>query len=588
MGRTLFLLMYALKTDNVTVVLDSCHSGGAKRGNFVIRSRDGGSQFKAAASEFAYQDQWLKRLKLSREDFRKLRRQGVAKGVVIASAKREQYAADVPFNDFHAGAFTYLFTQYLWQQTINQPVSRTVVDVSRSTKILSRNSWIFQEPEVEINYPGNRNPAVYFTPFNASYGEAVVTQVRGHQVELWLGGIDARALEAFDKEAVFITVNRDGKETGLVKLESRRGLVGIGRLITNAQNGGEIQAGTLLQERIRGIPRDLNLKIGLDDEFDGSTSNQARQALQGSHRVVALPLGQQEIHYLFGRMTPSRYQQLQKNQVKNLPSVGSLGLFMPSLEQILMDSFGGGNESVGDAIKRLKPKFKSLLATHIVKQMVGNNNTSLLKVIASINVAGNQNIISQSLPTRGINKQTDRGSTTGNQPVIQVGEIPKLPVKTEVVFNLENQESVPIYVSILVIDASGKMAVIFPNNWTASEEAALLQAKEKRLIPGTDDGFKLTIGKPLGVSEALIIASTSPLRNSLKALQEIASRGNQKRGSIAPNNDEFLDITDKLLADLDAGTRGGINIEGIQLTGGVRGVDAKKLAALAIAFEVVE
>ncbi|WP_245912503.1 caspase family protein, partial [Brunnivagina elsteri] len=40
MGHTLFLLMYALKTDNVTVVLDSCHSGGAKRGNFVVRSRN--------------------------------------------------------------------------------------------------------------------------------------------------------------------------------------------------------------------------------------------------------------------------------------------------------------------------------------------------------------------------------------------------------------------------------------------------------------------------------------------------------------------------------------------------------------------
>ena len=39
MGHTLFLLMYALKTDNVTVVLDSCHSGGAKRGNFVVRSQ---------------------------------------------------------------------------------------------------------------------------------------------------------------------------------------------------------------------------------------------------------------------------------------------------------------------------------------------------------------------------------------------------------------------------------------------------------------------------------------------------------------------------------------------------------------------
>ncbi|MBD0303462.1 MAG: caspase family protein, partial [Tolypothrix sp. T3-bin4] len=37
-GHTLFLLMTALKTENVTVVLDCCHSGGAKRGNLQIRA----------------------------------------------------------------------------------------------------------------------------------------------------------------------------------------------------------------------------------------------------------------------------------------------------------------------------------------------------------------------------------------------------------------------------------------------------------------------------------------------------------------------------------------------------------------------
>ncbi|MEA5574717.1 caspase family protein [Calothrix sp. UHCC 0171] len=587
MGHTLFLLMYALKTDNVTVVLDSCHSGGAKRGNFVVRSRNGGSKFQAIADEFAYQKQWLKRLNLSNQDFIKLRRQGVAKGVVIASAKRDQYAADAPFNDFHAGAFTYLFTQYLWQQTANQSVERAFVDVNHSTKILSRNSGIFQEPELEVNNKKNPNPAIYFTPFNTSYAEAVVTQVKGEKVELWLGGIDARSLEAFNQEAAFSTVNSRGEETGLVKLESRQGLIGQGRFIAAARGNSPIQPGTILQERIRGIPKNLTLKIGLDNTFDPNTTTQVQQALQAVNRITPLALGQQEIQYIFGRMSQSRYQQLQKSQVTNLPVVGSLGLFLPSLDQIVLDSFGSANETLTDAVKRLQPKFKSLLATRIVKQMVGNNSTSLLKVTASIDIAGSQKIISKALPTRGISKQINGSITRPNKPIIQDAQIPKLPVGTQIVFNIENQESVPIYISILVIDASGEMAIIFPNNWTDSEDAALLPAKEKRIIPGNDDGFKLTISKPLGITEALIISSTSPLRNSLKALKEIATRGKISRGPIAPNNDEFLDITDKLLADLDNGTRGGINIEGIQLAAGVRGVDAKKLAAMAIAFEVI-
>jgi hypothetical protein len=589
MGHTLFLLMYALKTDNVTVVLDSCHSGGAKRGNFVVRSRNGGSQFKVLPDEIAYQKQWLKRLNLSNQDFIKLRRQGVAKGVVIASAKREQYAADAPFNDFHAGAFTYLFTQYLWQQTANQSVNRAVVDVSRNTKTLSRNSGILQDPELEVNNKQNPNPAIYFTPFNTSYAEAVVTQVKGDKVELWLGGIDARSLEAFNKEAAFSTVNSSGQETGLVKLESRQGLVGQGKFIAAARGNSSIQPGTILQERIRGIPKDLTLKIGLDNSFDANTTTQSQQALRAINRITPLALGQQEIQYIFGRMSQSRYQQLQKFKVKDLPVVGSLGLFLPSLDQIVVDSFGSVNETVTDAVKRLQPKFKSLLATRIVTQMVGNNSTSLLKVTASIDIAGSQKIISKALPTRGISKQQDGSVTKPNKAIIQDGQIPKLAVGTQIVFNVENQELVPIYISILVIDAAGEMAIIFPNNWTDSEDTALLPAKEKRIIPGNDDGFKLTIGKPLGITEALIISSTFPLINSLKALKEIATRGQISRRPITPNNDEFLDIIDKLLTDLDAGTRGGINVEGIQLAAtGVRGVDAKKLAAMAIVFEVVD
>jgi len=41
------------------------------------------------------------------------------------------------------------------------------------------------------------------------------------------------------------------------------------------------------------------------------------------------------------------------------------------------------------------------------------------------------------------------------------------------------------------------------------------------------------------------------------------------------------------LSDLDAATRGGLNVEGVKLPAGVRGVDTNKLAAMAIAFDVV-
>ncbi len=579
MGHTLFLLMYALKTDSVTVVLDCCHSGGAKRGNFVVRSRNSSKNLQISPKELEYQNQWLKRLNLSREDFIRLRRQGVAKGVVIASAKREQLALDASFNDFSAGAFTYLFTQSLWQQDENKSVKKILVDVSRSTNTYSNTKGYSQIPELELNVK-QPNPPLYFTPFETSYAEAVITKINGNQVELWLGGLDSQSLEAFKKDAIFTVA--DGKGRELVKLESRQGLVGKGRLINTTQ----LKPGTLLQEKIRGIPANITLKIGLDDAFDASTLAQAKQAFQAIKYVSALPLRQQEVQYIFGVMTQEKYRELQKRSTPNLPPVGSFGLFLATLDKIVPKSFGNTGETVTKVIEDLIPKFKSLLAARVVKQMLGNTNTSKIKVTASMNIADSQKVISETFPVRGI-KKVNNPSKPVKSPVIIENGIPKLPIGTQVAFELENKESVPLYISILVIDAAGEMAVIFPNDWISPDNAPLFAAGEKRIIPGESDNFKLTVGEPFGTTEALIIVSTNPLRNSLKVLKRIAKRGGTTRGPVAPNEDEILDVTNKLLTDLDAATRGGLNVEGVQLPVGVRGIDTNRLASMAITFDVI-
>ncbi|BBD70191.1 peptidase C14 caspase catalytic subunit p20 [Nostoc commune NIES-4072] len=592
MGHTLFLLMSALKTDNITVVLDSCHSGGGTRGNLRVRSRDGSSLLQPSQAELDYQQQWLKKLGLSQQQFIERRRKGVAKGVVIASAKREQYAADAAFDDFYAGAFTYLLTQYLWQQSGNEPVNRAIINVARSTKILAREQGNFQDPQLETNFSKeNTNAPIYFSSFSALPAEAVVTQVNGDQVKLWLGGIDSQRLEAFKKDMILTVLDPKGGERGLVKLGDRQGLIANGKLLTTARAQIPIQPGTLLQERIRSIPNSLTLKIGLDNSLDKNTTQQATQALRVINRIEPKSLGTLEVQYIFGRMTEAKHQQLQKQLIVNLPTVGSYGLFLPSQDQIVPASFGKNNETVTEAVKRLQPKLKSLLAARTVKQIMGNTNTSQIAVTASMNIANNNELLAETFTIRGaVNKQT--GETNKPVPAQPINYsdsgIAKLPIGTEITFQIANNESSSLYVSILVIDAQGEMTVIFPNNWSASEDAALIEAKQKRVIPQVDDGFKLTIGDPLGISEALIVASTTPLRTSLKALQTIAkSRGLENRSAPVAIPNEVLDITNSLLYDLDAGTRGAINVEGIALPDGVRGIDTKKLAAMAIAFEVV-
>ncbi|PMB00114.1 peptidase C14, caspase catalytic subunit p20 [Fischerella thermalis CCMEE 5268] len=589
-GHTLFLLMYALPTENVTVVLDSCHSGGGKRGNFVVRSRDGGESLKPSPVELEYQRQLLSQLNLSPQKFIELRRKAVAKGVVIASAKREQLAVDAKFNDFNAGAFTFLLTQYLWQLPSNESVNKLLINVARNTKNLAQQTGNYQDPEIESNLGKQQaNPPIYFTHFSAVPAEAVITQVNGNQVKLWLGGVDSQSLEGYKKGSYLTVLDAQGGERGLVKLDERQGLVGKGKLLTTTRKTIQIQPGNLLQERIRSIPNNLTLKIGLDDSLDSNTTQQAKQALQAVPRIEALLLRQQEVQYIFGRMSKIKYQILQKNHVSNLPVDGSFGLFLPGLSQIIPSSFGNAGESVNDAVKRLQPKLKSLLAARIIKQILGNVNTSLINVTASMTVADKNEILGETFTIRGVKKQpvvVNKFAFTSS--VDSVYYIPKLPIKTPIAFQVQNHESTPLYVSIFVIDSNGEISIIFPNTWSAAKDAALVEPKQKLVIPQSNDSFKLTIGEPLGISEALIIASTTPLRESLKSLQTIAQSNNapDKR---SPNAvaDDFLELTNNLLADLDAGTRDATNVEGVDLPPGVRGIDAKKLAAMAIAFEVV-
>ena len=211
MGHTLFLLMSALKTENVSVVLDSCFSGGATR-EARVRSRDGGKNILVAADEKTYQQQWLSRLEMSPEEFIQGYRAGVAKGMVLAATAPEQLARELKINGFEAGIFTYLLTHYLWQEdsNIEQVFQKIIPEIPQNFNQLPR-----YEVQVGSDY---EQQSLYFVNSPNSTAEAVVTEVSGDTAELWLGGVDLRKVEA---GVVFTAINGTGK----VRVISRNGLV---------------------------------------------------------------------------------------------------------------------------------------------------------------------------------------------------------------------------------------------------------------------------------------------------------------------------------------------------------------------------
>ena len=577
MGKTLFLLMYALPTNNITVVLDSCHSGGGTRGNYRFRaipSRLGSNKAKPSELELTYQEQWLSRLKLSQDKLSELRRKGIAKGVALGSAQANQLATDAPFDDFHAGAFTYQLTRYLWQQPRSQSLGSVFVNLARSTHDIAESVGLLQEPIYEVQ-PGSNfeEQPVYLIESNTPAVEAVVQKVDGKEVEFWLGGIASQSLEAFQEGAIFNLVDINGEVKGEIEQTSRVGLVGYGTV-----KEGNPETGMFLREQVRGIPADLKLRLGLDPSL-GVELEEAKSALQSVKRVETVVVNQQStVDYLLGRMTEEAVTQASQRGTINPPPFGSIGLFTSGLTPV-EDSFARVGESIDIVVKRLRPRLKMLLANRILS-LLANGNSSTLKVEATVQPVGDRGIVSN-FGSRGLS-ETDWQS----QPIST--NLRQLNAGSEIQLNIANQEDRDLYIGVLVISSNGDIVVLHPANWNAPEEAARVASRTVMAVPkktvNFEDNFRFVVQGPSGFFELLILASTKPLSNAFKGLQQIArGRGVRSGDPLALNEDEPVNVMDALLGDLNQNSRTGISVEK-----GRQAVDTSQLAALSTIIEVVE
>jgi Caspase domain/Domain of unknown function (DUF4384) len=584
-GHTLWLLMKAINTDNVTFVLDSCHSGGARNGLLTVRSRPGDQelirgqdstiQLLASQEEQEYQQQLLSRLKLTPAEFAAQRKQGVPKGIMLAAAHREQEAIDAPFADTYAGIFTYVLTRYLWQQASSNSASTMMASAATTTqRILQEyfpSSGRVQQPEFNVHEGSNlAQQAVYFLSSRNPPAEAVITKVKGNQVDLFLGGIEPRSLEAFGRGATFTLANGQGQ----VQIVSRDQFTAKGTVI-QAGTRGAITPGNLLQESSRAIPSDLALRIGLDPSL-GQELPVAKQELLIIKRIEPVSTQQPDLHYILGRITSAYRQQLQRLKVKNVPEVDSIALFSPAAD-LIPSSAGAAGEDVASAVKRLKAKLKSLLAARLVKLTL-NTTSSRLNVAAALQRVEGGQIQAEAFTVRGKSitplSQT-RGQTTrsANAQHLTPGSL--------VQFLIQNNESRDLYVSVLLISVDGELLVLSP--LPGNEDAPPVRAGQQIQVPDPDRGeryqFKIA-GEP-GMAEALVIASTTPLKRAISLLQTLAAETNRSRGPVNLDKEPDAAIA-SLLVDLDEGTRS----DGVVAIPGVQQLDTKQMAALSITFEV--
>ncbi len=588
-GKTLFLLMSAINTENLTVVLDSCYSGGGKRGNLTIRSIEGGKEYISSNIELEYQQKWLSDLGITDQELEQRRKKGIAKGVVIASARKDEIATEAYLDDFVTGAFTYLMTQYLWQENSNTPVKSVIANISRSINSTFTSN---QTPEFEAkNNSNNETKPIYFISQPVPTAEAVITQVRGNTVNLWLGGVAPQALAAFNQNSIFQLVDNKGVERGRIQLQSRNGLTGTGKILEQ-QKPELLKPGALLQERIRVIPSDYKLRIGLDDSL-GKDIAVVRNEIAKLERIQPVSLQTGEVHYVFGRITEVRQAELRNKQTANIPPLNSLGLYTEGLD-LIPSSFGDAKETIGNALTRLKPKFRSLLAARIMKLTL-NANSSRLNILASLNILGTkETVAAQAFTSRSPSKVDELSVNFPQNPnIIYQNSIPQIPLKTLIQFQIKNQETSDLYITVFVINPEGNINVIFPNTWSAADNATLVKAGEILKIPKAEDIWLLEIIAPLGLTEILVVASKSPLRKSLQNLQTIAQ--SQGRGDLPVTiTDNSTNIIDFLLQDIDSSTipenrsRNSANSSEITSREKARLSDTTQLAAMSITYQAVK
>jgi Caspase domain/Domain of unknown function (DUF4384) len=587
-GHTLWLLMQSLNTGNVTYVLDSCHSGGARNGSLTVRSRPGDQellrvsdpsiQLLASKKEQEYQEQLLTRLKLSRSEFARQRKLGVPKGIMLSAARRDQLAIDAPFAGTPAGIFTYVLTRYLWQQTSSVPANLVIAStIAMTQRILQEyypNVAVIQQPESNIRQGSDRDKqAVYFISQKSVPAEAVITKVQGDQVDLFLGGIDPRTLEAFGKGATFTLPNGQGQ----VRVESRDQFTAKG-VLSQPQARGTITSGTLLQEVSRAIPSDLTLRIGLDPSL-GQESESAREALKAiNKRMEPVSIQQQDLHYILGRVTKEYVQRLQKLNFKELPEIGSVALFSPAAD-LIPDSAGSAEERAADAVtNRLKAKLKSLLAARLVKLTLNASSTKL-SVAAAMETVDGGAIQAEAFTVRGatvapLSQSRGLATRSSNAQRITPG--------TEVKFLIQNNELRDLYVTLLLISVDGELTVLSP--LPGNGDAPPIPAGKQVQVPDPDRGelYRFKIAGDPGVAEALVIFSTTPLKQAIALLQTLAAETGHTRGTpMALNREPDMAIS-SLLDDLDKGNRG----RGTVSLPGVRQIDTRQMATMSIVFEI--
>lgn len=426
-----------------------------------------------------------------------------------ASDDRNTTVREVDLPGLTAGAFTYAFTQYFWSHDPAVTVQRCLREVSISLSSLGLGQQPMADDGKKVKLA-----AVFAEPVLTNIspiGEGVINGIEedGKTCLVWLGGLPPQVIGLYGVSSLLRVAG--GGQGELLQVRSRSGL------IAKVQNLNQEKVkvpglGTIVQEFIRTIPRDINLVVALNSQLERIERVDATSGIASIPRVSAVVTGEQPADWVFGKLEQGSGAKSQ------------YGLFSVDGEPV-PNTMGEVGEAVKIATKRLEPKLKALTAAKIWNQ-TENETSSRLSIKATLEVTNSV------APRAALQRQTQTENKYNNSsPVFEsaikssVSNLPTIPVGSRIQIRIENGNSQPVYVMLVGLNSNKDAIALFP--WQISVDSPTSQSQlqditiapnQTDIIPKTPPGFEWTLQGLTAVWELQLLVSTQPWKHTLAAL----------------------------------------------------------------------
>ncbi|MDY7019848.1 MAG: caspase family protein, partial [Cyanobacteriota bacterium] len=467
--------------------------------------------------------------------------------------------------------------------------------------IVEQTMGVAQQPQLYRELPQNsqsqradKSPTLKNLFSNSVAADGVITAVEdnGKTAKFLLTGLPISILESTQTNSLYtVAPNPEFQANPIPSQLLIRSRTGLTVKATVRSLGGanlilpELKVGQQLQEAIRVLPRQINLKVALDPKLARIERVDATSAFAGISDV-SIVTNDQPADYILGRVRDTTIAQSPSAPLLSLFQ-GRYGLFSMG-QALLPESVGEGGEAVKIAVQRLEPQFKTRLAAKLLN-LTQNQQSPLMKAKATFALLTPQAkaLISWKTPQGEPDKNStspelqDVSSTStpssSAKPSISRGII-SVPEGSRVQYQLQNRGSLPLYFIWFHLDTRGQAYLLDP----ILEEVDMDEDPEKiprqeRVAPGRtrslppSPAFEGTgvsaemmgqmVGGPAGLAQTYLVVSHYPFTETLKVIDKNSQRVRRNLKLIVLSNP--LEIAEAVLEDLGKASQPGVERAGI-------------------------